>query len=90
MRVDKFLKNARLIKRRTVAKEACEQSRIFINGKQAKPGADVKEGDEIMIQFAGAQIKARVKLLLEHVPKDAAQSMYEIIDDTGAASISGS
>ncbi|MDD4122238.1 MAG: S4 domain-containing protein, partial [Eubacteriales bacterium] len=47
MRVDKFLKNSRLIKRRTIAKEACEQDRVFINGKAAKPGSEVKTGDII-------------------------------------------
>ena len=51
MRVDKFLKNSRVIKRRTVAKEACEQGRITVNGKIAKPGTEVKIGDEIYIQF---------------------------------------
>lgn len=80
MRVDKFLKNSRLIKRRTVAKDACEQSRIFINDKPAKPGADVKVGDTITIQFGNTQIKARVLLLLEHAAKEAAGTMYEIIE----------
>ena len=49
MRVDKYLKIARLIKRRTVAHDACEESRIFVNGKEAKPGKDIKAGDEIRI-----------------------------------------
>lgn len=47
MRIDKFLKNSRVIKRRTVAKEACEQRRVFVNGKEAKPGTEVNVGDEI-------------------------------------------
>lgn len=51
MRIDKFLKNSRIIKRRTVAKEACEQGRILLNDKTAKPGAEVQEGDEIFVQF---------------------------------------
>ena len=51
MRIDKFLKNSRIIKRRTVAKEACEQVRISVNDRLAKPGAEVKPGDEIYIQF---------------------------------------
>ena len=54
MRIDKFLKNSRIIKRRTVAKEACEQGRILLNDKTAKPGAEVQEGDEIFVQFATA------------------------------------
>lgn len=80
MRIDKFLKNSRLIKRRTIAKEACDQERIFINGKPAKPGSEVKVGDVILIQFGNAQIKARVLLLSEHSTKEAAAGMYEIID----------
>lgn len=79
MRIDKFLKNSRLIKRRTVAKEACEQERIFLNGKPAKPGAEVKPGDQILIRFGNSEIKAVVKATPEHVTKDAAAEMYEII-----------
>ena len=80
MRVDKFLKNSRLIKRRTIAKEACDQDRIFINGKPAKPGSEVKVGDVILVQFGNAQIKARVLMLSEHSTKEAAAGMYEIIE----------
>ncbi|MGI6727326.1 MAG: RNA-binding S4 domain-containing protein [Anaerovoracaceae bacterium] len=79
MRIDKYLKNSRLIKRRTVAKEACEQERIFINGKIAKPGSEVKEGDEILLCFGKGEMKVRVLSVPEHAPKDVAQSMYEII-----------
>ena len=50
MRIDKFLKNSRIIKRRTVAKDACEQGRIFLNDKPAKPGAEVKVGDKVFVQ----------------------------------------
>jgi ribosomal 50S subunit-recycling heat shock protein len=80
MRIDKFLKNSRLIKRRTIAKEACEQERILINGKPAKPGSEVKVGDVILIQFGNAQIKARVLVLSEHSTKEAAATMYEIVE----------
>lgn len=80
MRIDKFLKNSRLIKRRTIAKEACEQERIFINEKAAKPGSEVKVGDIIRIQFGNAEIKAKVLVLSEHSTKEAAATMYEIID----------
>lgn len=79
MRIDKYLKNSRLIKRRTIAKEACEQDRIFINGKIAKPGSDVSVGDIILIQFGNAEIKARVLLLSEHNTKETAAAMYEIV-----------
>lgn len=79
MRIDKFLKNARLIKRRTLAKEACEQERVFVNDRVAKPGAEIKIDDVILIKFGNSDVKIKVKALLEHVPKDAADSMYEII-----------
>lgn len=80
MRVDKFLKNSRLIKRRTIAKEACDQERIFINDKPAKPGSEVKVGDVIRIHFGNAQIKAKVLHLSEHSTKEIAATMYEIIE----------
>ncbi|MEG2081546.1 MAG: RNA-binding S4 domain-containing protein [Oscillospiraceae bacterium] len=68
MRLDKYLKVSRLIKRRTVAKEACESSRVTINGKIAKSGTQIKEGDIIEITFA------------EHVRKDDAKDMYKLLD----------
>jgi len=80
MRLDKFLKNSRIIKRRTVAKEACEQGRVEVNGKVAKPGLELKEGDLIKITFGNNVLNARVLALLENVRKDDAQDMYEIID----------
>jgi ribosomal 50S subunit-recycling heat shock protein len=80
MRIDKFLKNSRLIKRRTIAKEACEQDRITVNGKIAKPGTEVKAGDLIEIQFGNSLIKARVLRLSDSTKKEDAASMYEIIE----------
>ncbi|WP_324822616.1 RNA-binding S4 domain-containing protein [Sinanaerobacter sp. ZZT-01] len=79
MRIDKYLKNSRLIKRRTVAKEACEQERIFINEKAAKPGSEVNVGDVIWIRFGNSELKVKVKAVLEHVTKETASEMYEII-----------
>ena len=79
MRIDKYLKNSRLIKRRTVAKDACEEERVFLNEKPAKPGAEVKEGDEIRIRFGGSEIKVRVCSVQEHVKKEDAAGMYEVI-----------
>lgn len=81
MRIDKYLKNARVIKRRTVAKEACEQGRVLVNGKQAKPGTEVEVGDEIEIIFGTKPMKIKVEQLLEHVVKDAYKEMYSIISD---------
>ena len=80
MRIDKFLKNSRIIKRRTVAKDACEQGRISINGKVAKPGSEVKVGDEIFIQFGNGSIRAVVKDLIESPRKEQATDMYEIVE----------
>lgn len=79
MRIDKFLKNARVIKRRTIAKEACEQGRVFVNGKLAKPGTELVVGDEIEIIFGTNPMKIRVEKLLEHVMKDDSKDMYSII-----------
>jgi len=80
MRIDKFLKNSRLIKRRTVAKEACEQERITINDKVAKPGTEVKEGDIISIQFGSSNVTVKVLRLLDSCKKDDAVTMYEIVE----------
>lgn len=81
MRIDKFLKNARVIKRRTIAKEACEQGRVLVNGKTAKPGTEIFVGDEIEIIFGTNPMKIRVEKLLEHVMKDDSKEMYSIIND---------
>lgn len=79
MRIDKYLKNARIIKRRTVAKEACEQGRVLVNGKTAKPGTEIAVGDEIEIIFGSKPMKIKVEKILEHVTKDAYKEMYSII-----------
>ncbi len=80
MRIDKFLKNSRLIKRRTVAKEACDGGRVLINGKVAKAGSEVETGDLISITFGNRQVTVRVKEVLEVVRKEDAADMYEIIE----------
>ena len=79
MRVDKFLKNSRLIKRRTVAKEACDQGRVFINSKQAKAGSEVEIGDIVHIEFGNSSISAKILKLTEGTRKEDAQGMYEVI-----------
>lgn len=81
MRIDKYLKNARLIKRRTIAKEACEQGRVLINGKTAKPGTEIDVGDEIEIIFGSKPMKIKVEKVLDHVTKDDFKEMYSIIND---------
>ena len=80
MRLDKYLKVSRIIKRRTVAKEACESGRVSINEKVAKASTDVKENDIIEIQFANRSLKARILNIAEHVRKEDAKDMYVIIE----------
>ena len=80
MRIDKFLKNSRLIKRRSVAKEACDGGRIYINEKLAKAGSEVKEGDIILIRFGDKEIKVKVLELIESQRKEDAAGMYEIVE----------
>ncbi|MBU5439293.1 RNA-binding S4 domain-containing protein [Tissierella sp. MSJ-40] len=80
MRVDKFLKNSRIIKRRTIAKEACEQGRVFINEKQAKPGDEVKIGDIVKINFGTGSMKIEVLNVSDNVKKDDASGLYKTIE----------
>ncbi|WP_026477297.1 RNA-binding S4 domain-containing protein [Alkaliphilus transvaalensis] len=80
MRLDKYLKNSRIIKRRTVAKEASENGRVAVNGKVAKPGTEVSVGDIIEIQFGDKLFKAEITHVAEHVTKDGAKEMYRIIE----------
>ncbi|HOQ37471.1 MAG TPA: RNA-binding S4 domain-containing protein [Acetivibrio sp.] len=81
MRIDKYLKVSRLIKRRTLANEACEQGRVKINDKVAKPGSDVKVGDIIEIQFGNATTRVKVISVAEHVLKADSKEMYEILSN---------
>ncbi len=79
MRLDKYLKVSRLIKRRTVANDACDAGRVSINGKTAKASIDVKIGDEIEIQFGNKSVKVRVTDVKDTVKKDEAKDMFEYI-----------
>lgn len=79
MRLDKYLKVSRLIKRRTVANEACDAGRVLINDKPAKASYDVKTGDVIEIQFGVKSVKVKVTDVKETVRKDDAREMYEYI-----------
>ena len=80
IRIDKFLKNSRIIKRRTVAKEACEQGKVLINNKQAKPGDEVKVPDEITINFGNGSRSFQVLEVKDNVSKDRATDLYKILD----------
>ncbi len=79
MRIDKYLKVSRLIKRRTVANDACSAGRVSVNGKPVKASYDVKIGDVLEIGFGSRTVKARVKSLQETVKKDDAGDMYELL-----------
>ncbi len=78
MRIDKYLKVSRLIKRRTVANEVCERGRVKINDKVAKPGSEVKVGDLVEIQFGSNTTTVEITRVSEHVTKDDAKEMYII------------
>ena len=79
MRLDKFLKVSRIIKRRTVANEACDKGRIIVNGRQAKASYDVKVGDVIELQFGEKTVRAEVLNVAEHVRKEGAGELYKIL-----------
>jgi ribosomal 50S subunit-recycling heat shock protein len=79
MRLDKYLKVSRIIKRRTVAQEACTGSRVMLNGKIAKPGADVKVGDTLEIAFGEKTVKVMILSVAETVRKENAAEMYKVI-----------
>ena len=79
MRLDKYLKVSRLIKRRTVDNEACDAGRVTINGRPAKASAEVKAGDVLEIRFGNRDVKVRVKDVKETIHKEDAAEMFEYI-----------
>ena len=79
MRLDKYLKVSRLIKRRTVANEACDAGRVFINDKPAKASANVKVGDILTIQFGNKEVKVEILDVQETVKKDEAKELFKYI-----------
>ncbi|WP_322908065.1 RNA-binding S4 domain-containing protein [Paenibacillus campi] len=81
MRLDKFLKVSRLIKRRTVAKDVSEQGRVLLNGREAKPSATVKVGDEITVQFGQKLVTVRIERVAETTRKEEAATMYTLIKE---------
>lgn len=86
MRLDKFLKVSRVIKRRTVANEISSNGRVWVNDKQAKPGTEIKVGDRIEIKFGSGITKIRVLAVSENVRKTESGMLYEIIGDNTAGS----
>lgn len=80
MRIDKFLKVSRIIKRRTVANDACDGEHVSVNGRQVKASYTVKEGDIIEITFGERTLRVRVKNVKDFVTKADASTLYEVID----------
>lgn len=81
MRIDKYLKVTRILKRRSVGKEACDGGKVSINGKDVKPSHEVKVGDIVEIRFGQGTMKFKVLVVKEQVRKNEAQEMYEIITE---------
>ncbi len=79
MRLDKYLKNSRLIKRRTIANEACDAGKVLVNGKPARASYDVKVGDVLEIVMGPRPVKVRVLVVSEHATKADAAQMYEAV-----------
>ncbi|CCX37237.1 s4 domain protein [Clostridium sp. CAG:1013] len=81
MRLDKYLKISRLIKRRTVANEACDAGRVLVNGKQARASYDVKVGDVLEVQLGERVLKAEVLSVVEYAKKEQASDLYRMIEE---------
>lgn len=81
MRLDKFLKVSRLIKRRTLAKEVADQGRIIVNGNIAKASTDVKIGDELSIRFGQKRVTVKIEGLQETVKKEEATNLYTVVKE---------
>ena len=81
MRIDKFLKVSRLIKRRTVANEVADAGRIIVNGREVKASYQVKIGDEVQIMFGTNPVKVKVLSVENTVSKDGAREMYTVIEE---------
>jgi ribosomal 50S subunit-recycling heat shock protein len=81
MRLDKYLKVSRIIKRRTVANEACDAGRVLVNGKVARASYDVKPGDVLELQLGSRSVKAQVLSVNEYARKETADEMYKILSD---------
>ncbi|EXJ23439.1 Ribosome-associated heat shock protein [Alkalibacterium sp. AK22] len=82
MRLDKFLKVSRIIKRRSVAKEIADKDRILINGKKAKSSSTVAIGDEVKIQFGNKTLTVKVENIRDTTKKDEAKDLYRVLDET--------
>lgn len=82
MRLDKYLKTARILKRRSVSKELADQQRVYVNGRIAKPSTEVKEGDLIHVLFGNRELTVRVLQLQKQANKSDAALMFEVVEET--------
>lgn len=82
MRLDKFLKVSRVIKRRTLSKEVCDRGQVTVNGRVAKAGTDVKVGDILDIHFGHRSLKLEIVSIQENVPAKLAAELYKVIEDS--------
>lgn len=85
MRLDKFLKVSRLIKRRTLAKEVADKGRVFINGQQAKASSVVKVGDELSVQFGRKKVTVAINRIQDTTKKEEAADMYTVLKEENMA-----
>ena len=81
MRLDKFLKVSRVIKRRTLAKEVCERGQVLVNDRRAKAGTDVVAGDTVTIGFGNRNLKIKIVEVRENAPAKMAKELYEVLED---------
>jgi len=81
MRLDKYLKVSRLIKRRTLAKELCDGGRVQVNGRTAKAGAEVQVGDSLQIRFGARRLTVRIERIADNVRKEQAQELYTVLSE---------
>ncbi len=81
MRIDKFLKVSRILKRRSVSKDACDSSRVLVGEKEVKPSYKLKIGDVVTVRFGDGSLKFRVLSLQEHIKKEDVSTLYEIIGE---------
>lgn len=82
MRLDKFLKVSRIIKRRTLAKEVCDRGQVTVNGRTAKAGLEIKPGDILTIHFGNRTLKLEIVSVRENVPAKLAAELYQLLEDT--------
>ena len=81
MRIDKFLKISRILKRRSLSKEACDSARVFVNGKQVKPSFKLSVGDVVEVAFGSGSLKIRVLDFKEQIKKSEVESLYEVLSE---------